>query len=452
MKSVRVLLAAVLVAAVGLTIANGANPSTFDGAPPSPLNFNQVAASADYDVQVHERGSLTSLPLINAQHGPDCSAPPATHPNTTFEGSVYQCANHIMTAMNGPEYGLIVLTPNQMLDFSAGGTVSFDVSTERMSVRDWWDVTVSPFMDAQALPLLSDLSQGVDLQNPNRHSVVITTDNGEAAPNLKVVRNGTQTDYGPPGWAGTPINADILAGTNQAATRQPFRLTLTQTHVRFERLATATGQAEVFIDQNIPTLNFTQGVVQIGHHSYNPTKDGAGSPATWHWDNIAVSPAIPFSIQRANERLSLGGTVTFPSAPSGAFFRFSALCKPVVNGVALSPMTDSGHREHAASYMVAIPAFSTSASLSFIQDTVGTCNAKDFRLWSLSGGTPATPSATPTNSATSTPGATLTATPTPTVATATRTATATPAPPTATPTASPKPWYCRWFPWAGACR
>lgn len=444
MKSVRILVAAVLVAAVGLTTALAA---TFDGAPPAPLPFVQLAESANFDVQVHERGSLTSLPLINAQHGPDCSAPPATHPNTTFEGAVYQCANHIMTAMNGPEYGLIVLTPNQILDFAAGGAVSFDVSTERMSVRDWWDVTVSPFMDAQALPLLSDLSQGVDLQNPNRNAVVIATDNGEAAPNLKVMQNGVQTSYGPPGWAGTPINAGILAGTNQAATRQPFRLTLTTTHVRFERLATATGQAEVFIDQNIPALNFTQGVVQIGHHSYNPTKDGAGTSATWHWDSVAVSPAIPFSIQRANERLSLGGIVTFPSAPAGAFLRFSALCKPVVNGVALSPMTDSGHREHSASYMVAIPAFSTSASLSFIQDTVGTCNGKDFHLWALpSRSTPIpSPTNTPTATSTSTPSATPIATSTPSPVPPTATA-------TATPTASPKPWYCRWFPRAGGCR
>lgn len=555
MKRLRLFFLSILVATVGVTTALAA---TFDGAPTSPLPFNQTSESANYDVQVHERGSLTSLPAINAQHGPDCSAPPASHPNTSFEGAVYQCANHIMTAMNGPEYGLIVLTPNQMLDFSAGGTVSFDVSTERMSVRDWWDVTVSPFMDAQALPLLSDLSQGVDLQNPNRNAVVIATDNGEAAPNLKVMQNGVQTSYGPPGWAGTPINAGILAGTNQAATRQPFRLTLTTTHVRFERLPTATGAAEVFIDQNIPALNFTSGVVQIGHHSYTPTKDGACSadrtgargtlqgildgtldpitlaaksptpaalingrasvgsgvlvssgavgnqsaallsnyglgtevaslaidpmrdrlqmmgintpavaakvvdvqtinvrevirqkvgvamgsdmllayrestvpggdtpafplPAisdvvgvgdlaiepvhaqqsstncsTWHWDNIAVSPAIPFSIQRGNERLSLGGIVTFPSAPSGAFLRFSALCKPVVNGVGLSPMTDSGHREHAASYMVAIPAFSTSASLSFIQDTVGTCNAKDFSVWALQGGSAPTASPAPT--------------------------------------------------------
>lgn len=416
-------------AGLALVVFGTAIAATFDGAPAAPLNFNQIPDSANFDVQVHERGSLTSLPLINAQHGPDCSAPPATHPNTSFEGSVYQCANHIMTAMNGPEYGLIVLTPNQMLDFSAGGTVSFDVSTERMSVRDWWDITVSPFADAQALPLLSDLSQGVDLQNPNRNSVVIATDNGEAAPNLKVVQNGVKTSYGPPGYAGQPINSGILAGTNQAATRQPFRLTLTTTHVRFERLATATGAAKVFIDKDIPALNFTQGVVQIGHHSYTPTKDGAGVPATWHWDNISVSPVIPFSIQRGNERMTQGGTVTFPSAPSGAYLRFSALCKPVVNGVVGTKMTDSGHPEHAASYMIPIPAGSTSVSLSLIADGwySGPCHAKDFHVWSLNTGPVATATNTPLPTDTPTPGPTSTPTNTPVPPTATNTVPPTPA-------------------------
>jgi hypothetical protein len=43
-----------------------------------------------------------------------------------------------MTAINGAEYGLIVLTPNRMLNVADGGSISFDLSTERMSTRDWW--------------------------------------------------------------------------------------------------------------------------------------------------------------------------------------------------------------------------------------------------------------------------------------------------------------------------
>ena len=430
MKSARILVAAVLVAAVGFTTALAA---TFDGTPSAPLPISQHPDYLNWDVQVHERGSTTSLPLINAQHGADCSAPPATHPNTTFEGSVFQCNNHIMTALNGEEYGLIVLTPNRLLDFSTSATVEWEMSTEKMSGRDWWDVTISPFLDAQALPLLSDGSQGVDLQNPNRNAVVVKTDNGQGAPNLGVVRNGAVTNYSqnfPSAYQG------IAAGTNQAATRQPFRLTITPTSVRFERLASATGSALVFFDRAIPTLPFTQGVVQFGHHSYNPTKDGAGSPATWHWDEFTLTPSTAFTIEPALPRaLFAPGTVTFPAAPAGAYLRFSALCRPVVNGVAATKMTDSGHPEHVSSYMVPIPADSTSASVSFVGDGwYGTnygCRFQDAHVWALGSPTvTASPStATPTVDApTPTPTATATNTPTLTpTATATSTRTPTPA-------------------------
>jgi hypothetical protein len=406
------LVAAGLLALGGLTIGQTA----FDGTPTSPLPISQHPDYLTFDVQVHERGSTTSLPAINAQHGTDCSAPPATHPNTSFEGSVFQCRDHVMTAINGNEYGLIVLTPNRLLDFSQGGSVTFELSTEKMSNRDWWDVTVSPFLDAQALPLLSNLSQGVDLQNPNRNSVVIATDNGEGAPALKVTRNGAITDYGNPF---IPANSGVTAA-NQAATRQPFNLTLTATHVRFERLASATGPAVVFVDRDIPALSWTQGVVQFGHHSYDPFKDGAGVAATWHWDEFDVQPSTAFTIEHAAPRALFDtGTVTFPAAPSGAYLRFSALCRPVVNGVAASKMTDSGHPEHASSYMVPIPAGSTSASIGFAADSwfFQDCQAKDFSTWALGSSVPtATPNpstATPTVAApTQTPTATATNTPT----------------------------------------
>lgn len=428
MARLRKLTIAFLVLAVGTTTAVA---STFDGTPSAPLPVSQHPDYLTFDVQVHERGSLTSLPLINAQHGLDCSGPPATHPNTSYEGSVFVCANHVMTAINGESYGVIYLTPNRLVDFSQSATIEWEMSTQKMSVRDWWDVTVSPFADGQALPLLSDLSQGVDLQNPNRNSIVVTTDNGEGAPNLKVVRNGNRTDYGPPGWAGTQPSSGITAGTNQAAVRQPFRLTITPTRVRFERLASATGSAVVFFDKTIPNVGFTSGVVQFGHHSYDPTKDNSGVPGTWHWDEFNLNPSVPFTIEHAAPRATSGGTVTFPAAPANAFLRFSALCRPVVNGVAASKMTDSGHPEHASSYRVPVPAGSTSASISFDKDGWygSPCRAQGMAIWALGTGgstataTPVTPTATSTPpEATSTPSPTNTPSPT-----------ATSLPPTSTP-------------------
>lgn len=451
MKRIRMFVLAVLVAVVGASTALAA----FDGTPSAPLpipgGYTDSSTGYTWDVQVHERGSTTSLPLINAQHGADCSAPPATHPNTTFEGSVFQCRDHVMTAINGVEYGEIVLTPNRLLDFSNGpATVRWDVSSQQMSTRDWWDVTVSPFLDAQALPLLSDLSQGVDLQGPNRNSVVVTTDNGQAAPNLKVVRNGAVTSYGNPGIG---FASGVPTGTNQAAIRQPFKLTITGTHIRFERLpkvwacgtvpmpSVCSAPGVVFVDRDIPALNFTSGVVQFGHHSYSPTKDNSGVPATWHWDEFDIQPSTAFTIEHTAPRaLFAPGTVTFPSAPSGAYLRFSALCRPVVNGVVASKMVDGDHAEHASSYMVPIPAGSTSATLGFTADGwYGTgfgCRFQDAHVWALGSPTvTASPStATPTVDApTPTPTATATSTPTSTptaTATSTRTATRTPTPAT----------------------
>src|SRR4051794_22251403 len=51
----------------------------------------------------------------------------------------------------------------------------------------------------------------------------------------------------------------------------------------------------VHIDTRCHCLLAPDYVVQFGHHSYNPTNEGAGVPATWHWDNLQPSPSTPFS-------------------------------------------------------------------------------------------------------------------------------------------------------------
>ena len=436
----------------GIVIGVGASaPGTFDGAPPVPLAFTNGAFLDGWDVQVHTRDmqqSSGAVPGFNAQHGADCTGPPATHATgNSIGGAVFQCANHVMTAIQDDGYGVVYLTPPQMVDFANGGTVSFDLSTEKLSTRDWWDITVSPFLDSQALPLLSELSQGVDLQNPNRNSIVITTDNGQGAPNLKIVRSGSVQSLGGSGQA---ASASIAGGTNQAATRQPFRLTMTPTHIRFERLGSATGAALVFVDQDVTSLNWTQGVVQFGHHSYNPTKDGAGSPGTWHWDNIAVSPAVDFTIGGFTSRWTQGGTITaLVPAPAGSYLRFSAICRPVVNGLAATKMTDSDHPEHFSSYTVPVAAGAQSWSISFVADDwympgFG-CLAKDYSIWNP-GGTPSTPTQSPSPSpAPTSTGVPPTPSPSPSPATATATlsptATATNTPPV--PTATPRTYRCQ---------
>lgn len=453
MKSFRIGAAAagaavVLLAAIIAMQAPAAPPSTFDGDPPAPLNFTQLEQT-EYDVQVHSRDTSTWFELepVNAQHGSDCSAPPAAHMNTSYEGSVFLCRNHLMTSLNASGYGVIYLTPNLLFDFSNGGSVTFDISTERMSVRDWWDIQITPYEQNLALPLLSDLSQGVDLQSFPADMISIATDNGEGSPVLRVVRNGDVEAY-QDGWAVSPTNSGVTA-PNQAATRQTFKFTIANGRMKFERLASATAPALVFWDEAV-TANFTSGIVQFGHHSYTPTKDGAGVPATWHWDNLQVEPSTPFAMVKAEQRYTQGGTVTFQApAPANAYLRFAAVCRVRIDGNLVSRQPTSyrwgqGYNAgHQSSYFVPIAEGKTSVGITFAADDWynGPCIAKDFSMWSLEAtaatatsppNTPTSvPTSTPTIAATATPTAIATNTPSPT-ATMTATATSTPNP-TSTP-------------------
>ncbi len=418
---------------------------SFDGMPGAPLPYTQGDFLSGWDVQIHDRDNQPSHPgtseSFNAEHGPDCSAPPAEHSTGTSEANhVFQCHDHMMTAIDSDNagYGVIYLTPPDMVNFANGGTVSWDMSTEKDSKRDWWDITVSPFLESQATPLLSDLSQGVDLQNPNRDSVVVTTDNGEGAPNLKVVTNGSVHSYG---GSGQGAGAGIAANVNQAMNRQHFKLTISPTHVRFERLASDTAPALVFIDKAIPALSWTQGVIQLGHHSYTPSKDGAGSPNTWHWDEVNISPAVPFTIGKVVEPW-VNKTTTIHAvapAPAGSYLRFESLCRPSVNGTPATKMVDGGHPDHASSYMVPIAAGSTQWAISLGNDGwydgYAGCLAQGFSVWSPAAGVPVS---TPTKAPTSTP---TSAEKTPEAASPSPTRTTTPAPTSAiaSPTPSPAP-------------
>ena len=443
------LVVAASVMVVGFVAAQGSGGAfcdRFGGSPSAPVAFKQTASISSWDVQVHSRDISTwyELESIQAQHGADCSGPPSSHENHTYEASVFQCRDHVMTAINAGGYGAIYLTPNQMLDFSAGGSVSFDVSTARMSTRDWWDVWITPYEDNLALPFDSG---EVDLQGTPRRFVHIDTGNAEGAPVVTV--NGTTYNTG---WNTAPVNQGVTS-TNPAADRQPFRITLSRTNIKVERLASATGSAEVFIEASFPALNWTTGVVQIGQHSYNPTKDGSGVPATWHWDNIGVSPTLPFTIIKGDRRFvdSVNQPVTFASpAPTNAMLRFSAVGIVDVSfdggatyqrAVRQWASANGIHPEHMSSYWTPIPTGTSSVKFRFSADGwyPGPFIAKDFALWSSSGSaSTATPTAT-NSAATATPSGSA-STATPTSSDSTRTATApgsTPTPRSISPTATP---------------
>lgn len=385
--------------------------STFDGSPTSPQAFSDPA----WDIQVHsrDRSSWDTLPSIQAQHGSDCSGPPASHANTSYAGSVFICNNHLMTAINGSAgYAAIVLTPNLMLDFTSGGSLTFDISTQRMSTRDWWDVWVTPYGDNLTIPLEDWLP---DLQGEPRNAVQVTLNNSQGAPQLKTYRDGGTTVHND-GGSVARANQGVTA-TNQAATRQTFKLTIAAGRARFERLASDTAPYLLFWDKAI-NINFSRGVVQLGHHSYTPEKDGAGVPATWHWDSVDVTPEVPFAMIKADRRaLGSGGTVNFDApAPANAHLRFSALCRVTIDGALAERQVFINHPERFSSYFVPIAEGKQSVNIEFTRDDwyTGPCHARDFAIWSTAAG----PGPTPTATVTATPASTVapTATPEPTPA------------------------------------
>lgn len=295
---------------------------TFDGDPSNPLAWNPD----NWDVTVHSRNRETwyNLQSMNAQHGPNCEPPMATHSISTYEDAVYQCKNHIMTAIKADGYGLIYLTPDHKVDFTNGTvTIRFDMSTLRTSTRDWIDIYVSPMEDHLQLALEDWLP---DLSGQPKRAIHIKMGqfNNKTTFEGAVYNNHNKLGLNPTWWV---VYDDYL--TPSATERTTFELQISRTHVKF-------GIPELnlwWIDTDIAPLDWSEGVVQFGHHSYTPGKDcylpGGCGPNTWHWDNISIDPAVPFTMIKSDRRYTNsadGGVVNFDSpAPSNANLRFAGI-------------------------------------------------------------------------------------------------------------------------------
>jgi hypothetical protein len=268
----------------------------------------------------------------------------------------------MMTSLYASDYGVIYLTPNYLVDFSEGeAVIRFDVSTLRTSNRDWIDVWITPYEDNLQLPLEDWLP---DLNGEPRQAVHVRMEFGE--------RDDVQSAFG--GEVVSDFVAEALpeqewAGYEtlfepSARERQSFELRLATDHIQF-------GVPEHdfwWLDTAIEPLAWSRGVVQFGHHSYNPLKNcDECQPNTWHWDNIQIEPAIPFTIIRAE-----GGPVTesapetrFPlAAPAGAHLRFAGIGDEIevsLNGgrdwqEATPQAQESRADEHFRSYWLPVPA------------------------------------------------------------------------------------------------
>jgi hypothetical protein len=314
-------------ASSGFTFNWNSDPSSPQRWVPGIANDWDVIANIDYPTDA--TGSMA------AGHGSDCGPPPGTHPIQSLADSVFLCKNHMMTAINAGgdaanAYGAVYFTPAQLLDWSQGtAKLSWQVSTQRLSRRDWWQVNLTPFAQNLVLPV------------PN----FLPSYQGEPASGLEFRIDGGTCQRGNIGtiFRVSTISSTALNDVNQSypcvddavapsfRVRTPFEIDVSANHLK----VFLPGTAMVFYDGPI-SLPFRQAVVQFSHHSYDPEKSenfdntSPGLPNTYHWSGVSIEPATPFTLLRPQQPLSLhpnqNPTLTLPQpAPANAFLRFAGL-------------------------------------------------------------------------------------------------------------------------------
>lgn len=436
-------------------------------APPSAPE--PIGPDGTLDTLVHSRDNQTwaGLDPMAMDHGADCSPPPATHASGApmpYEQAVFLCGaagnQHLMTSINAGGYGVIYLTPGALLDFSDGeAVIRFNLSTLRTSLRDWVDIWVTPYEDNLTAPF----NEGdVDLAGIPRRGVTLKMEqfNGGSVFRGIQMQNFAQTELASCWWC--TIENTL---TTSAARRDTFELRLSRTHVKFWM----PDYGITWTDTDIAPLDWSQGVVQLGHHSYNPHKDCTPSgtltcqPNTWHWDTISMAPTAPLTMIHANERavspqVGVPVALTFPQpAPANASLRVEAVGAgyqvSTDDGATWAPLTaqpssTTTHDEHAKPYWHPIPAGTTRVLLKTSRAGWWGPDLVDYAaIWSRQQQAPPAPSATmtpapPTSTPIPSPTAvppTSTSTPQPTATTAPPAATATVPAATPTPTTGVEP-------------
>lgn len=301
---------------------------------------------------------------LDAQHGPDCGPPPATHRADTWDEYVYVCKEHLMTARAAPSYAATYLMPLFEVDLTSDeAVISWAVSTQSMSSRDWIDMWVTPLDDALMVPIEH---LGPTLQGTPRHAVHLRNGNGSEKWAIQVIRDfetiAAAEVYLPPDFELSP------------KTRTPITLRVRPDEVELtmEGVGTATVAAGP---------GFDRGLVQWAQHSYNPAKDNSGVPATWHWDDFTIDPAVPLGVNRVTPVRSIGapGDVheqTFErAAEDGDQLLFDAVCQVEIDfgsgfeAVDKQPASKGNSVVEAqSSYRVPVPVGATGARVRFQGD------------------------------------------------------------------------------------
>ena len=399
----------------------------FSQDPGQPQNWDGSGLKdTTWDVTIHNRdvGYWYEMEPMKGHHGPNCEAPPqklndhlsntpanGTHMVDRLEDTVYMCKGHLMTALNATGYGMIYLTPPYMADWSnQEAVISFDSSTIRTSGRDFVDIWITPYEDNLQLVLTEDFPDGSGAPDRSLHAQLDITNGGPWRP--AVVRGHERTEFNPP-WTYMSVEDAMAKIGAEPDFRRRDTFEVRVRPDRFSMTLISGGQSIVLFDEEInPPLDWTSGVVQFGHHSYNPWKDGNNGPNTWHWDRFQIEPAVPFTIIDGDRRfIDRNNTViNFDQpAPENSHLRFAGI------GNSLEYSVDGGKSwkspslqkskaslvvdEHFKSYWSEIPAGVTSVMFRGEKWWGADYHIRDVTIWSqneATGGNPGGGNPTPT--------------------------------------------------------
>lgn len=291
---------------------------SFNGSPASPTSIlNKLPRwITAYAMEDNGGGWEYHPEPMMAQHDSACGAPPATHPIQFAEDSVYQCRDHIMTAMNpssgGTPNGVISLTPNHMVDLSRGvASVKIDVSTLSPTAGDWWEIWITNPEDYLVAPSDHWFHQtGV----PKRALRFSVNDSGNLKRWIgKAFNNYVRVAGDEFEWEAPQIQNLVTRSDTRRDTYE-IRIEGNTVKMLVENAAGDGSMVQVNQFDFPPGLLGDKAMVQFVGANYEPEKNGNVncpsypcqlnlSPATWHWDNAEIYPAIEYKQIKADQVL-----------------------------------------------------------------------------------------------------------------------------------------------------
>ena len=426
---------------------------TFDGAPGAPQPYTNPHGWDITTTGIDSRQAGATVQV--AHHGAMCGAPGFpysagnTHAIASNSDQVFICNNHLMTVNGLTGYGAIYMTPPATADFSAGvARISFEMSTLRTAARDWVYFTLTPFEGH------NKFAYNNQDQDPPADNINIKLAGTNVMLATQRVRGGGDVALGGDGFTTWDMVQAASGFSEDAARRDSFLIELSATHLRVCLTGNSAGATYSYqghtpfcwIDSDLPTpldpaVWSNQAAFMMTHVTYNaekscsseedqfyivhnPTGDAQCPPDTWHWDNVRIDPARPFTILNPVQRFaeftdpSGANTVTFAQpAPPGARLSYIAAgdCTQQrfstdggASWISAAPQptaTQCQHPENGGEYWTPIPAGTTSVKFTG-QRTFGVWSAGGIAIWANAGGTlpivtttPATaPVVTPTTS------------------------------------------------------